>query len=295
VERGPKRAVVLPSPGVFFAPTFRARLGRLLALSASRRERSEGAGRARLAGGGSEFLGYRPYRYGEDLRALDWNLLARLGRPYVRVSAREASERWLVAVDASASMGVGRPGKLQLAAEAAVALCALGVRERATVTLHVHGGEPLCVAQRPGAIEGWMRALERLRAGGEQGLGALARSLATVRGGGRWFFLGDFLDCTPAEVLRLSRPGRELALARILAREELGPASGLSVRWIDAESGAALARDASPASLLRYERALAAELERWGLAARGARAAHACWTSATPFETLVLSLCERMG
>jgi len=290
-----RRAVELPSPRVHFAPSFRARLGRLLALSASRRERSEGAGRARLAGGGAEFLGYRPYRYGEDLRALDWNLLARLGRPYVRVSAREASERWVVALDASASMGVGRPGKLQLAAEVAVALCALGVRERATVTLHVHGAEPLCVGRRPPSVEAWMRALERLAAGGTQGLGGLAPALARVRGGGRWFFLGDLLDCEPEALLRLSRPGRELFLVRVLAREEMSPAPVGAVRWIDAESGTALAREASTATLGRYERLLAERLARWDAAALRARAVHACWTSDTPFETLALSLCARMG
>lgn len=290
-----RRPVDLPSPRVRFGPSFRARLGRLLALSASRRERSEGAGRARLAGGGTEFLGFRPYRYGEDLRTLDWNLLARLGRPYVRVSAREASERWVVALDASASMGVGRPGKLQLAAELAVALCALGVRERATVTLHVHGAEPLCVARKPAAVEGWMRTLERLEAGGTQGLAALAPALGTRRGGGRWFFLGDLLDAEPEALLRLSRPGRELFLVRILAREELRPPAGGTVRWIDAESGAAVARDTSPATLERYGRLLAERLERWGAAALRARAEHACWTSDTPFESLALSLCARMG
>lgn len=192
-------------------------------------------------------------------------------------------------------MGVGCPGKLQLAAEVAVALCALGVRERATVLLFVHGAEPLCVARKTAAVEGWMRALERLRADGAQGLGSLARALAPLRGGGRWFFLGDFLDCEPEAILRLSRPARELALARILARAELSPAPGGPVRWIDAESGAALARDGSASTLAGYERALAGRLERWGTAALRARALHACWTSDTPFETLALSLCARMG
>src|SRR6185503_20613138 len=147
--------VLLPSPGVRFAPDFLARLGRLVARLASQRERREGEGRARLFGVGSEFVGYRPYRSGEDLRALDWNLLARLGRPYVRVAAREASEAWAVLLDTSASMGVGRPGKLQLGAELALALAALGVARRARVALHTEGGAPLCTAQKRTALDGW--------------------------------------------------------------------------------------------------------------------------------------------
>jgi uncharacterized protein (DUF58 family) len=291
----PRPAVELPSPGIAFDAHFRSRLGRLLAVLAGRRERSEGAGRARLAGGGSEFLGYRPYRSGEDLRALDWNLLARLGRPYVRVTTREASERWTVVLDTSASMGVGRPGKLQLAAELAVALAALGVRFGATVALHVDGPEPLCVARRAPAIEGWMRALAQLRAAGDAGLGARLAALAQVRGGGRWFFLGDLLDCEPADVLRLLRPGRELLLAQLLAREELGPTPGEDVRWIDAESGAALARERSPAALQRYEQALAVRLERWRAAAASGHLQHGCWTSDAPFELPASALCAGLG
>src|SRR6185503_13563906 len=178
-----REPVELPSPGIAFASDFLARLGRLAAELASQRERREGEGRARLFGVGSEFVGYRPYRSGEDLRALDWNLLARLGRPYVRVAAREASEAWAVLLDTSASMGVGRPGKLQLGAELALALATLGVARRATVTLYTGGPAPLGVARKRAALEGWMRALTTTRASGSAGLGSLARAFAAQRSG----------------------------------------------------------------------------------------------------------------
>jgi uncharacterized protein (DUF58 family) len=289
------RAVELPSPRVGFGVSFRERLARLLALEASRRERRAGEGSARTRGGGFEFLGYRPYRSGEDLRFLDWNLLARLGRPYVRVSAREAREEWFLFLDASASMGVGRPGKLQLAAELAVALAALAVRQGARARLFMREGDAPRVARKPPDLEGWLRFLEGVQAQGTAALGALAARAASLCGDGRWFWIGDFLDCEPREVLSLARPGRELFLAQILAREELQPALGPACAWIDAESGRELARERDPTSLAAYERALAARLEGWRAAASRARAVHACWTSGTPFETLVRALCARMG
>jgi hypothetical protein len=46
---------------------------------------------------------------------------------------------------------------------------------------------------------------------------------------------------------------------------------------------------------LRYESRLGAELELWGRAARAVRAVHGCWTSDTPFETLVHGLCGATG
>jgi uncharacterized protein (DUF58 family) len=290
-----RQPVELPSPGVAFGPDFLARLGRLCAGIASQRERREGEGPARLFGTGSEFVGYRPYRSGEDLRALDWNLLARLGRPYVRVAAREASEAWAVLLDTSASMGVGRPGKLQLGAELAVALAALGVARRAAVALHTAGPAAPRVARKRAALEGWMRALATVRAQGRTGLGALAGAFSAARGPGRVFLVGDFLDCEPRDVLALVRPGRELFLVQLLAPEELGPPARGAVRWVDAESGDALAMAVDEAGALRYEQRLSARLEHWRTAAARARAVHGCWTSATPFENLARALCARMG
>jgi uncharacterized protein (DUF58 family) len=292
-----RESLVLPSPGIRFRPDFRARLGRLLAHLASARERREGAGRAQLFGVGSEFVGYRPYKSGEDLRALDWNLLARLGRPYVRVAAREASEDWAIVLDTSASMGVGSPGKLQLGAELATALCALALARGATVELVLSGRPRALVARRRAAIEGWMRALEDVRAEGDEG--ALARARRGVPQAGRLFLIGDFLGGTaegdPGALHVLARSARELFLARILAREELLPRARGSVRWVDAESGAERELLVDESTALRYESRLGAELELWGRAARAVRAVHGCWTSDTPFETPVHGLCGTTG
>ena len=132
-----RRSVALPCPDVRFAPDYLGRLERLGARLSAARQRREGGGAARLAGGGEEFVGYRPYRAGEDLRQLDWDLFARLDRPYVRISRREAAELWTIHVDASASMGVGPPGKLQKVAEVAGAIASLALRGRAEAQIVV--------------------------------------------------------------------------------------------------------------------------------------------------------------
>jgi uncharacterized protein (DUF58 family) len=288
------RPVELPSPAVRFGPDFLARVGRLLARLASQRERREGDGRARLFGVGAEFVGFRPYRSGEDLRALDWNLLARLGRPYVRVAAREASERWAVLLDTSASMGVGVPGKLQLGAELASALAALGLARRARVELWTSGGAR-CVVRKRAGLAPWMRTLEAARAAGEPGLAELLRARGAELAAGRVFLIGDFLDAEPRALLGLARPARELFLAQVLARVELVPRLRGPLRWIDAETGAARALVLDEAVAARYEQALERRLERWRQAAARLGAVHGCWTSDTPFEILVRELCARAG
>jgi len=280
------RAVELPSPRVRFGPDFLGRLGRLTGRLASLRERREGGGGARLFGVGAEFVAHRPYRSGEDLRGLDWNLLARLRRPYVRVAAREASESWGLVLDTSASMGTGRPGKLQLAAEVALGFAALAVQRRAAVELLLTGPAESLRLRRRGDLTGWLRRLEDCPASGSAGLGALA-SDSRLRRHGRLVLVGDFLDCGPRDLLALATAARELVLVQILAREELAaPPHGI-VRWIDAESGAERTLRVDASAALAYERRLQQRLDAWRTSATRARAFHGLWTSDAVFEDVV--------
>src|SRR5436305_8621396 len=66
-----------------------------------------GRHRSRRQGGGAEFVDYREYVEGEDLRRLDWKVLARTGRAYVRLHQDETNLRCTLAIDASASMTFG--------------------------------------------------------------------------------------------------------------------------------------------------------------------------------------------
>jgi len=93
-------------------------LSTLRHLRFSTRRRVEGAygGRHRstLLGGAGEFSDYREYVDGEDLRRLDWKVLARSGRAYVRLFVDETNLLCTLALDASSSMlfkGTGKSKK----------------------------------------------------------------------------------------------------------------------------------------------------------------------------------------
>jgi uncharacterized protein (DUF58 family) len=76
------------------------------------RQRIEGAysGRhsSRRLGGAGEFADFREYTDGEDLRRLDWKVLARTGRAYTRLYQDETNLVCTLVLDASASMRFGR-------------------------------------------------------------------------------------------------------------------------------------------------------------------------------------------
>src|SRR5437763_15210693 len=66
-----------------------------------------GRHRSRQQGGAAEFVDYREYVEGEDLRRLDWKVLARTGRAYTRLYQDETNLLCTLLIDASASMTFG--------------------------------------------------------------------------------------------------------------------------------------------------------------------------------------------
>lgn len=65
---------------------------------------------SRQQGGAGEFVDFREYVEGEDLRRLDWKVLARTGRAYVRLYQDETNLMSMLCIDASGSMAFGGNG-----------------------------------------------------------------------------------------------------------------------------------------------------------------------------------------
>jgi uncharacterized protein (DUF58 family) len=78
---------------------------------------------SRRHGGAGEFADFREYTEGEDLRRLDWKVLARTGRAYTRLHQDETNFVCTLVLDASESMRFGAPGsKLEYVQYLATAL-----------------------------------------------------------------------------------------------------------------------------------------------------------------------------
>ena len=90
-----------------------------------------GESRSVFRGQGMEFAEVRAYEQGDDFRAIDWNVSARLGAPYVKTFTEERELTLLLVVDQSASTRVGVPvTKAARAMEVAAVLALAGVREQ---------------------------------------------------------------------------------------------------------------------------------------------------------------------
>lgn len=81
----------------------------------------QGRHRSRIRGRGLDFEELRDYLPGDDVRAIDWKVTARAGKPYVRVYSEERDRPTLIVVDQRMSMFFGsvRNTKAVTAAECA--------------------------------------------------------------------------------------------------------------------------------------------------------------------------------
>jgi uncharacterized protein (DUF58 family) len=74
-------------------------------------------------GRGMEFSEVREYQIGDDIRAIDWNVSARLGHPYVKVFEEERELTVMLVVDVSSSGNFGTVERMK--GEIAIEICAM--------------------------------------------------------------------------------------------------------------------------------------------------------------------------
>ncbi len=160
--------------------------------------RLQAARRSRRLGAGLEFVDHRPYSPGDDLRLLDWMLLARSQRLYCKQFLEERDRDVLLLLDCSASMDA-EAGKFDHARRLSAALAAVALLDSDRVWLYGFGEE---VRARHPPVHGRAalgRALEflaGLRAGGGTDLARSLRQLQQRFGrrGGLAVIVSDFLE-----------------------------------------------------------------------------------------------------
>lgn len=91
----------------------RASLLHLSALTLAEGMRS-GSFKSLYHGQGIEFSGVRDYLRGDDVRAIDWNVTARMGKPYIKLFEEERELNVFLVIDCSLSMNAGSEKKTRL-------------------------------------------------------------------------------------------------------------------------------------------------------------------------------------
>jgi len=270
LPRGPTRPD-RPGPGPIPGQLLRA-----LDFSIARRVEGLLAGdyRSAVLGQGTELAQVRPYVPGDDVRQIEWNVIARTGETHVRVQlAERVLVTWLV-LDTSPSMQFGTADrrKADVAEGVAIAIGHIASRRGNRLGVVTFGdAHPQAVPPRQGRV-GLIGLLETLRSEPEEGevgatsLGdALGRTSALARQRSLVVLVSDFRGPFDWRRPLLELAGRHDVVAveiRDPREQELPNAGDL---WlVDPETGRQLRVDTRD-SKLRARFATAAAEERSAL------------------------------
>jgi uncharacterized protein (DUF58 family) len=192
-----------------------------------------------------EFADYKPYSPGDDFRRVDWNIYARMGEMFVRLSEVSIDLTVHLLVDRSRSMDWGEPNKFLYAKRAAAALgyLALAGFDRVIVAPFVgESGRTLGPLQGRSRAAGLFQFLGSLAP--EDGETDLARTLRnyvnTSRRPGYLIVFSDLLSTTTMQdsFSILIERGWQIVILHTLSPWELHPTLESDVELEDAESGA---------------------------------------------------------
>ena len=94
-------------------------------------------------GNGIQFKEHRPYVYGDDIRDINWSVLAKSGRPYVKVYEEERNVNLVIIFDVSPTMFYGLNGvsKLESCIELVCLLYLVAKETNDWVSVYFIGGK----------------------------------------------------------------------------------------------------------------------------------------------------------
>jgi uncharacterized protein (DUF58 family) len=199
-----------------------------------------------------EFTEYRPYTPGDDLRHLDWKVLGRSDRHFIKKYEDETNLRCHLVVDQSRSMDYGTRGytKARYASTLAATLAyflhlqgdAIGL-----LTFDEAVREYLPARHRPGHLRQLMYVLEKPTAGRATSLTApLERLAAIMRKRALVALLSDFLapvERLERDLLTLTAAGHEVTVFQVLDPAELNLGLDRAAIFEDVETGRSLYLD----------------------------------------------------
>jgi len=239
-----------------------------------------------------EFTEYRPYAQGDDLRYLDWRLVARTDRYFIKKFEDETNLRCSLLVDGSRSMAFGSRGYTKadyartLAATLAYFLSHQG-DATGLLTFDEQVREYLPARNRPGHLRHLMLALEKPAHGISTDVATPLRRIAElVRKRSLIVLISDLLapvESLAAALALLTASRHEVIVFQVLDPAERTFDFDQAARFLDLETGRDLFLDPSLARA-EYVRRLEAHVESVRGTCEGLGISHVLLDTSKPLE-----------
>jgi uncharacterized protein (DUF58 family) len=271
---------------------------RRIQISTSRTVNDVLAGQYRsvFKGRGMEFAEVREYQAGDDVRSIDWNVTARMGRLYVKQFAEERELTVMLLVDAS---GSGRFGSLEqtkneIAAEIGALMAFSAIRNNDKVGLIMFtDGVELFIAPKKGRSH-VLRVIREILYFQPKGKGtniaaAIDYLMRVTTRRTVAFLISDFLASGYEKQLRVANQRHDIIALRITDPREVALPSVGFIQLEDPETGAvAIVNTRDPNLRRQYERVTARYLAEQVRAFRSMNVDHVeIWTNSSYIEPLV--------
>ena len=253
-----------------------------------------------------EFADYRNYTPGDDLRQLDWNIYARLERPYIKLLEDEEDLAVHLILDCSASMNYPEDAeadhhKLLFAKRvfAGLAYVSLTSNDRLMLTaMNDNGLNHFGPVRGRGQGVAMLRYVHRVEADGITDLNIMLKDYAVrVSRPGLVIVISDMFSPTGYVdgINALLSKGHEVVLIHVLAPEEVTPPLTGDLRLVDVETGAAQEVTIDATMRTIYQQRLEAWQQdiRQECVRRGAQ--YLMVQSDEPYEKVILQDFRRMG
>ncbi len=243
-----------------------------------------------------EFSDYREYSEGDDLRHLDWNVLARLGAPLMKTFRDEEDLAVHVLLDSSPSMEFGSPTKLDAARKLAMAVGLIGLGGGDSVQPRILGSNETRSLRGRASYFPLADALSRTDAPVKDISRACRDFIASKASKGLVFLISDGLDeQLPRALLGFGARGHELYFLQVLSDLDLKPDLEGDLRLIDKEGGLPVEITANSLALRLYHERLSAHNLALEEACRKAGGHYALANSNDPLDKTVQGTFRRLG
>lgn len=268
-----------------------------------------GMHRARLRGSSVEFAEHKEYSQGDEIRHIDWKVLGKADRYYVKQFEQESELTCYLVLDASASMNYKGKGlsKREYACNLIAGLAYLLVNQRDRVGLSVFGNPKIDryipARAKTTHLRSLLTILEKVSAEEQVGDESASTALTRVaelarRRRGLVVLASDMFetDSSAVEVMRhLRARGHDTVLFHILDPDEIElPFDGLTI-FDSLESDSKVLVD--PASIRKiYRQRIKEFLERTKRECQESGVEYQLVTTDQPFELALMSfLAKRLG
>lgn len=248
-----------------------------------------------------EFSQHRPYRPGDSLRHLDYRVLARTGKYFIKQYREETNLKAYLLFDHSASMGYGSLTytKLDYGANLAAAMALLLLRQRDAVGLVMFSREVEEVLSARSAM-GWLKTLtakleSQSASGTTRVAAALLDTAGRVRRRGLVVVISDLMDeadAVLAGLRALRHQGHEVLVFHILDPMEVSFAFSRDARFRDMETGRVI--PSRPWHIRDdYRHQVRAWLEAYRTGCSDHRIDYHLFTTDTPYEVALFQFLAR--